>query len=303
MGRKNKKKSTPASVSLSPPLSEPSPASAEPAQPPPALSRLDETPIIEVDSFEEKIRRVLGDIHHDYERSLWLVPDRHNVTLLRLAKFFKVAYVLGKSSMDREKEEARAEGVLEGKNAEQLKWIGDGHVPGKECMANRNERTSIAVETVPEPPLPNTLPSTTTSTNPLEKPKSLSWADEMEDIPIHPITTTKPTASPRRNLSVLRSESQKPFASLRRCTQVTSHARHHHSSAMKYPFSMLPTRRHTQARQFTCHSEKKIPPSHSHKPPSRSRYDWSSSLLVLSDLARALGDMGWKPPDFFSHAF
>jgi hypothetical protein len=306
MGRKNKKKSTASSVSPSPPSSEPSPASIEPAQPPPTSSISEDPRIIEVDGFEEKIRKILGDKYHDYERSLAFIPDRQNVTLLRLAKFFKVAYVLGQSSMDREKDEARAEGILEGKNTERSKWVGEGHAPGTECKANRNERMSVAVETNPVPASPSTtFPSPTTtmvtgtqSIHTGEKPQPLSWADKMEDVPIHSIITASSAATSRRDLSILRSESSEPFASLHRRTAL-SRSQTRSKSFMKYPFSMLPTRRHSRASQFTSRLGEKTSQPHSK---SHSRYDWSSGLMVLSDLARALGDMGWKPPDFVYRA-
>ena len=143
MSRKNKNKSTASSVSPSPPSSEPSPASIEPAQPPATSSISGDPHIVEVDGFEEKIRKILGDKYHDYERSLAFIPDQRNVTLLWLAKFFKAVYMLGQSSMDREKDEARAEGILEGKNTERSKWVGDVHIPGTECKANRNEHMSV----------------------------------------------------------------------------------------------------------------------------------------------------------------
>jgi hypothetical protein len=215
------------------------------------------------------------------------------------------AYVVGKrdmvlevhQSVIREREEAHAKGILEGKESEKAKWVGDGHVAGKECKANQNECASIAVKTDLVLLLsPHSIPSSTTTTVQAEPAACLSWAEEVADIPIHSVSTNS-TATPQQDLSVLKSESIKPFASLRRCA-IISHSCSPHS---KYPFSMLPSHNCSQAHTSpSCSKEKSSQPF---KPSTHSHYDWSLSLLVLSDIARALGDMGWKPPDFFSHAF
>ena len=75
MTKKNKRKPTPDSVSPLMPSSEPPPASIKPAQPLPTSSISEDPHIIEVDGFEEKIRKILGDKYHDYERSLAFIPD------------------------------------------------------------------------------------------------------------------------------------------------------------------------------------------------------------------------------------
>jgi hypothetical protein len=114
-------------------------------------------------------RRILGDVYSECCSVLNVyLSDSQNVRLVELSRFFKCAYKLGRSKsagvfkelseeilrmVAREREEARVQGVTEGKRAEWLRWIEDGHVGGKEYKANRHECTSVAVETDPPEPL------------------------------------------------------------------------------------------------------------------------------------------------------
>jgi hypothetical protein len=132
-----------------------------------------------------------------------------------------------------------------------LKWIGDGHIPGKECRANRNERKSVSVETVSEPhPVSHAHPPTTTTavihTGPvINKPMSVDWAEEMSTISIHSTATAPHSVPPIRDiLALCSSEFVKPFASLQRHYLLTSHSCSYclpHASKVKYLFSKLPS--------------------------------------------------------------
>jgi hypothetical protein len=252
--------------------------------------------------------------------------DLSAIPLVQMARFYRIGYDLGRNESKEETterlgnilEESRqqiAGGIESGRAAERVRWIRGGHTQGGECRANRKVRVSAAVETdhditSPSPSLPQSPAATITIAAAVQtdlvvkETKSFSWADEMDNIqPIHPISTTTAPVRPRRDLSVLRSDSKRPFGSLQR-RALSSHLASHSSvpsSRVKYPFSRLPTRHHPQAHNFMSHSEK-TSRSYSQKSGSRSQYSWSSSLLVLSDLARALGNMGWKPPDFVYHA-
>jgi hypothetical protein len=305
MSKKSKKKSTAPSVPPSPPVSEPSPAPADPAQPPPPRSS---TPIIEVHVTMDEIQAckdTLGSSFKHFQDAVALeLPERStDITVVHLAHFFRCAYLLGQmnwvmeeehETVVREREEARAKGILEGKEIERAKWIGDGHVAGKECKANRNERTSIAVETDPVPSSPSiTYPATTTAAvqtlDAVDEPVSLNWAEEMADIPIHSIVTAPRPVSPSRDLSVLRSsESVKPFASLQRRRSVITRSQ---SRVFKYPHSKLPSRSFQSVPMSLPHQQEFSSRSHS-------RYNWASNLFVLSDLAKVLEDIGWWPPGF-----
>jgi hypothetical protein len=269
-------------------------------------------------------RHILSDVYSECCSALNIyLSDSQNVGLMELSRFFKCAYELGRSksagvfkelseeipkTVAREREEARVQGAVEGKRAERLRWIEDGHVGGKECKAIRHERMSIAVKTDPEPPsTPIAPPSTSTTaiqTEPvIDKPVSLNWAEEMSAVPIHHVLTAPHSASPAtgRDISVLcSSESIRPFASLQHCHVLMRHmhpCRSSQPSKVKYPFSKL----------LSCTSQPSLPSSHESPPhfssQPRSRYNWASNLFVLSDLAIALGNMGWRPPGFFCPRF
>jgi hypothetical protein len=330
MSKKNKKKtalspiplspSTATSVSPSPPPSEPSPL---PAQPPPSASS----------SSPAEISR---DILQDWDTFCSfqnacnsILADKQNIQTQHLAQFFKYAFDLGRSKSNeksrelaeevesivrREREEAWDEGVREGKKAERSKWVSDGHVAGKECRAGRGQRVSIGVETTPKPhpgsPASTTTVSTSAQTEPVrvDTSVSLNWADEMSTIPIEPLIAVSCPNSPSRDLSALRSsEVAKPFASLQRRRILTTSPRSDSHSipiqAMKYPFSKLPSRM-SKSYRSSSGSSGSFPGSHSSKPSKPyCQHDWTNSLFALSDLARALGEMGWKPPNVFRSYF
>jgi hypothetical protein len=168
------------------------------------------------ESDVEALRCIIGDVYSECCNALNVyLSDSENVGLMELSRFFKCAYELGRSksagvfkelledilkTVVREREEARFQGAVEGKRAERLRWIEDGHVGGKECKANRHEHTPIAVETDPEPPstpiAPPTTSATAIQTEPVvNKPVSLNWAEEMSAVPIYHILTAPRSAS------------------------------------------------------------------------------------------------------------
>jgi hypothetical protein len=313
MSKKTKKKSTTASVSALSLPSKPAPASSETAQPP--LSSVldahrDDIPLTEEDI--EACKQILGDtFSHCHTALNAYLSDRQNVTLIALSRFFWYAFELGKYRSQEESDKVREEGVLEGKKEERLKWIEDGHIAGKECRANWNERKSVSVEMVSEPhPVSHAhSPTTTTAvihTGPvIDKPRSFDWAEEMSTIPIRSTATAPHSAPPIRDISALRSsESVKPFASLQRHHFLTSRSHSYrppHASKVKYLFSKLPS----HMSQPSSSNSQDTPPCFSSQSSSHScsHYNWASNLFVLSDLATALGEMGWRPPGFFHPRF
>jgi hypothetical protein len=302
MTKKTKKKPTAPSVSPSSLPSEPSPAPTQPLPNVPlassaAPSKAEQTLVCSI--LDET------GTYSEFQAALQaFISSRNNVSEVHLAQLWNYAYQLGTNNMAQCVNE-RIQGIRndarkEGKEAEKANWLSDGHRVNGECRANWNPRMCSSIQTdcvKAEPVAPSFPVLSTTATAVQTEPAPLDWAEEMADIPIHSTSTTSSVSTPR-DLSALRSGSIKPFASLQRRAAI-SRSR---SSRRKFPYSMLPSQDHSRACPLPSRSKEKSSPSHSTKFRSPSQYDWSSSLLVLSDIARALGDMGWKPPSFFNHA-
>ena len=166
-------------------------------------------------------------------------------------------------------------------------------------MANKRECKSVNIQTESIPSLsiplsPAVATAAVQTDNNIEESMPISWADEVDaTVPICISTSTPIPSSLSRDLSALRSQPVKPFASLQR--RRIAHRLGHHSKSprSKYPNSMLPVRRHSAS-----HTPSQATHSPNVQSQSRSRYDWTANLFILSDLANALGQMGWKPPDF-----
>jgi hypothetical protein len=200
MSKKTKKKSTTSSVTPSSSPTEPPPASSETAQPPSSTSSAPAShPVPSSHSSQESARSILDEagIYFEFQTAVQIfLSDRDNISEANLARFFDFAYRQGVENISQHLKERiqgiRADARKEGKEAERLKWVQDGHVAGKECKANRNECTSIAIETdtaLSSPPITHPSTSTTTSaavqTEPvIDKPISLDWAEEMSAVPI-----------------------------------------------------------------------------------------------------------------------
>jgi hypothetical protein len=321
MIKKTKKKSTTSSFSVLSLPSEPAPASSETAQPPLSTSSAPASHTVSSShSSQESACSILDEagIYFEFQTAIQIfLSDRDNVSEANLARFFNFAYRQGVENISQQLKERiqgiRADACKEGKEAERLKWVQDGHVAGKECKANQNECTSIAIETdaaLSSPPIihpaTTTTASATVQTEPvIEKPVSLDWAEEMSAVPIHSIVTAPRSASPSRDISVLHSsESTRLFASLQRRHVLMRHIHPRRSSQpsrVKYPFSKLPLHMSQPTSSIPqdtppCFSSQSLSHSHSH-------YNWASNLFVLSDLATALGEMGWRPPGFFCPRF
>jgi hypothetical protein len=145
---------------------------------------------------------------------------------------------------------------------------------------------------------------------------SINWADDAQSIPVTRLISPQSSLpSPRRDISCLHSSSvKKPFGSLqRRFTQgVRIFENSRKSSNHRYVHSMLPHRRQ-QASQSSSHpnlsqfSPKQSRSSPHSRPPSHSNPRYQSefrvNMFVLSDIARALGQMGWRPPRLFQRRF
>jgi hypothetical protein len=144
MSKKTKKKSTTSSVTPSSSPTEPPPASSETAQPP--LSTLSAPalhPAPFLHSSQESAHGILDEagIYFEFQTAIQIfLSDRDNVSEANLARFFDFTYRQGVKNISQHLKERilgiRADACKEGKEAERLKWIQDGHVAGKECKAN-----------------------------------------------------------------------------------------------------------------------------------------------------------------------
>jgi hypothetical protein len=136
MSKKTKKKSTTSSVSVSSLPSELPPAQTQPPSSKTAPIEADDC-VPPTESDVDASRRILGDVYSECCSALNVyLSDSQNVGLVELSRFFKCAYELGRSksagvfkelseeiprTVAREREEARVQGVTEGKRAERLR--------------------------------------------------------------------------------------------------------------------------------------------------------------------------------------
>ncbi|PPQ87143.1 hypothetical protein CVT26_008731 [Gymnopilus dilepis] len=132
------------------------------------------------------------------------------------------------------------------------------------------------------PPLVSSASSPTTTTTSLPSPtlkplsKPLNWADDVEATSF-PLPPNKP---PPRDLSILRSASPKPFASLQRRTKRSK-------SHFSQPFRHNP--------RFPAPRRSQLPLSRAHPQPS-SALNWEDDPRLL-ELSRALKALGWVRSD------
>jgi hypothetical protein len=136
MSKKTKKKSATSSVSVSSLPSELPPSQTQPPSSKTASIEADDR-VPPTESDVDASRRILGDVYSECCSALNVyLSDSQNVGLVELSRFFKCAYELGRSksagvfkelseeiprTVAREREEARVQGVTEGKRAERLR--------------------------------------------------------------------------------------------------------------------------------------------------------------------------------------
>jgi hypothetical protein len=162
---------------------------------------------------------------------------------------------------------------------------------------------STHAEPLCESPTPSFTPHIESAATP--RTERVSWADDISDIAIDAKLITPHFHS--RDISVLRSLTlKKPFGSLQRRHMQNHTAKSENSSKSHYVHSMLPHRRQNEPKIILnstppqSHSTQSRTSTHS-RPSSRSNRGKSRlnlSLLVLSDVAKALGQMGWRPPRY-----